>query len=325
MRGATVAVLCAAALLAGCEQCPTTLFPMEQVVAEYNANARAAPRLWARAKIEMTLADEAGRAVTLGSASPLASPNGLLLLAKDGARPLGPHNFALIGRELGQEVFRLGASAEEGVYYLWYRAGDKGGAWYGRNQFAGAPGVRGVSIDPNQLLAVLTLCELPPDSTAFPAVALTMSRDPCAYVLTYIERQSVTGKIVFRREIYIRWSDRDRREPFLVKFFDNQGRRIMTAHLRDYRPIDTPAPEDDAEAARRQAANLDAVMPTDIEIVWEDWPGRTSPVRRLRMVLSEMTTADKWATESCRFRENLPPNLRPVLIDEDLDRKGPRK
>ena len=55
-------LLPAVALLAaaGCQPCPEKLVSLGQLVAEYNANAGAVPRLWARAKLSVTLADADG-------------------------------------------------------------------------------------------------------------------------------------------------------------------------------------------------------------------------------------------------------------------------
>jgi len=302
---------------AGCPRpCPTTMVPLESLVAEYNANAASVPRLWARARIQLTLTTPSGLGLTVGTVSPLDPPNALLLLSR-GANPLGPHNFVLIGRETASlELLRVGSSAEEDVYYLWYGFGDRTRAWWGRNKFAGAPGVAEMPIDPNQLLAVLGVCPLPADFTQPPTVAMTMNATPgqCAYVLTYIDRQPVTRRLTFRREIHFRWDKDEPRRPFLVHFFDAEGRRIMTATLKDYRPIKAahlPAPPAAA-----------SVMPTDIEI---NWPERKS---RVHIVLSEMTTADKWQVEACRFREHLPISMPPdhvVQVDEHLETQGALK
>jgi len=281
----------------GCARCPETQISLEQLVDEYNVNAACVPRLWARAKIQLTLPDERGGTFTWGSTSPLAGANGLLILSKRPNR-LGPQDFVLIGRELGGlELFRLGSSVDEGAYYLWYRLGSRGGAWWGRHKFAGAPGIQALPIEPSQLLAVLGVCELPEDFTRLPTVALSMSHDPCAYVLTYIERESTTNRISFKKEIYFRWDDTRMRRPFLVKLFDNSGNRIMIAKLRNYQHIRNPDLQE----------NL-PVMPTNIEI---SWPGKAG---RIHIALSEMTTVQKGTAEVFGFRENLPPGISPADI-----------
>jgi hypothetical protein len=288
-RVAGVLLLAVCVLAAGCrKQCPLTRLSQDDLVAEYNRNAEQIPRLWARAKMQITLAN----GLTLGSVSPLANPNGLLLLEQQNPHP-GQQNFVLIGREsLAMEIFRLGCNAEQGLYYFWYNAGDYGGeALWGHQALAGAPNVKSLPLDPNQLLGVLGISILPSDFTHLPTVALSMTHQPgewidakdaCAYVLTYIDRQPVSQRIGFRREIYFTWAKDQPARPYLVKLFNQNGERVMVAKLSDYRPIQTdsdPAP----------------IMPTRFEI---DWPANKT---RIVMVLSEMSTEDKWDIEATEF------------------------
>ena len=294
------AVCVAAEWLCGCTRCPQMHVSLEHLVREYNSNAAAVPRLWARVRMDITLADQKGRTFTLRS----ATPNGLLLLRKSA----GPPEFVLIGREMGQEMFRAGSSAAEGVYYCWYRFGGKALALWGRGKLAGAPGIKALPIEPYQLLAVLGICELPGDFTKLPTVAMAMSKDPCAYVLTYIDRQPISNRIGFRREMYFRWSDTEPRRPFLINFFSSDGRRVMAARMKNYQPVEL------AEVGEASLAPV--VMPTDITI---ELCGREKgPIRRIHMVLSEMTTADKWQPAALRFGENLPPGIKKVQIDRHI-------
>jgi len=301
----------AAALLllaAGCCTPPTTAVTLDELLAEHNANAAAVPRLWARARVQVDLVAD-GLPLSWGSTSPLAEPNGLLLLAK-GEHRLGPHDFVLIGREtMAVELFRLGSSVAEGRYYFWARFGRHGGAWWGRHRYAGAPQVGGLPIDPTQLLAVLGVCELPDDLTELPAATLRMDRRPCeyAYVVSVLDRQPVSRRIVVQREVHFTWDDRKPRRPFLVRIFDAAGRPALTARMSDYRPIDSP---DTAGAA--------PVMPADIRISWEGPPADTY-VRQIHLVLSEMTTADTWDRDACRFDpQGIDPG-RVVQVDAHLD------
>jgi len=300
---AIAAALCAQALWAcGCARCPETRVSIDQLLEEYNANASAVRRLWARVRMEVTMADENGRTFTWGS----ATPNGLLILAKSPGRA-GPPDFALIGLEMGQQLFRVGSSSADGVYYCWYRFGSKGVAMWGRQKYAGAAGVSPLAIDPYQLLAVLGVCELPADLTTLPTVAMTMSRRPCAYVLTYIGREPTSRRVVFRRETFFRWSDRRPRRPFLINFFSPDGRRVMTATMKKYRPIEL------ADLDKPVAGPV--VMPTDITI---EACGREGPLRRIHMVLSEMTTARKWDPAELDFHRNVPPGIKKVQIDKHV-------
>ena len=128
-----------ACIAAGCgvSACPKTALSREQLVRQYNANSAGVPRLWARVRIDMNLTDADGKNVQWGSS--LGSPNGLLLLAKDGASQ--QPGFLLRGTMPGgNELFRMGASRSESLYYLWYNAGNNRRAWLGRTELAGAPG-----------------------------------------------------------------------------------------------------------------------------------------------------------------------------------------
>ena len=302
-----------ATIITGCVRCPKTHVSMDQLVAEHNANALIVPRIWARVKIRMKFVDESGRSWRWGSLSPLVSPNGKLLLSKTDD-PLGAQDFVLIGSEtLGMDLFRLGSSASEGVYYLWVRLGQTGKAWWGRHEFAGAPGLdKTIPINPNQLLSVLTVCILPNDFTQLPTVLMRMSSNPCAYVLTYVDRQVLTGRIIARKDIYYTWDDTKPRRPFLVKLFGSDGRELVVAQLKNYRQIKTD-----------QDLFTPPVMPTDIKITW------TETGNQIRLILSEMTTEDKWDTEACRFTDSqtgaLPPGISPadiVQVDKVLETEG---
>jgi hypothetical protein len=302
-----VATWClAAALCAGCctpPACPQTARSLDEVVDAYNANAAAAPRLWARAKITVKLAD---------ALAAFSLDTGNLILSKSD-KPLGPHDFVIIGREGGTEVMRLGSSLSEGLWYYWYGAQGKAGGAYGRLDSAGGPNSSG-GIDPLQLLAVLCLVEMPPRQVQVPAVIMTLQpgvpgcndwKEPCAYVLSYIDRQPVTGRILMRRQVYFLWDDKAPARPFRVDFIAPDGRRVMTAELKDYQPVagTGPAP---------------AMMPTDITISEVAQSGRkTSGVQRIRLQLSEMT-ADESKVRSAVFDFSRNLKVSPqVLIDAD--------
>jgi len=295
--------------LAGCciapPACPTQYRTREQLVAQYNANASKAPRLWARAAVQAHLMDAKGRAFDWGST--LMAPNGILCLEKNERGAMAPSDFVLIGTETGQEIFRLGVSTADEVYYLWMNLGQNSSGLYGRTKFAGAPGTGAIPINPLDLAAVLAITELPEDFAQPPTVLMRLSEKPgpCAYVLTYIDRQSVTGKIVARRDIYLNWDTDANRpaRPFRVDLLDDVGRVVMTASLKDYKPVRLVG-EDVGEADW-------PVMPSDIEIAW---PKTGS---RIHVLLSEMKTR-RIDPDAFLFWDRLPnPGLRKNLTCVD--------
>jgi hypothetical protein len=170
---------------------------------------------------------------------------------------------------------------------------------------AGAPGIKAMSIDPTQLLSVLSVCELPAPQQDVPFVGQTISTDPCAYVLTYADRQPITGKLLFKREVYFRWSLSKTRRPFMVKLLDERGIGVLTARMKDYRPVklaDVNDPSDEAP-----------MMPTDIRMTFTKSGGE------LRLKLTGMTTADRVDPEAYRFWDRLPRGLRDGAVQVDAD------
>ena len=283
-------------------RCPATetIVPVEQVVAEYNANASRVAQVWAKAKIEVTV-PRLGIPFSWGSTDPDAEPNGLLMLFKNETDRLGPSDFCLIGRETGEDVFKIGCCTAVGAYYFWFGMGAESTCMWGRIKYAGAPGVKGLPIDPLQVPAVLGICELPADLTRPPVVAQTMNITPgrCAYVLTYIDRQPTTNHLLARREVYFRWSDQEKRRPFMVKLFDNRGVRVMTAEMKGYARIKLADDSDEAEGPE---------MATDIRI---SWPGQGTSVH---VVLDRMND-HKGMRQGCKP----PPGPFKKIIQVDRD------
>ena len=313
----------AGAMLApGCCRLPEHRVSLETLVADHNANADAVPKLWARAKLAVTMQDPAsGLPFTWGSVSPLVTPNGLLVMVK-GPHRLGVHDFTLIGQEANIDLFRLGASTQENKYYFWLRAGGKSHAWWGRLDLAGAPGASAIPIDPTQLLAALNVCALPVSATDAPATTMVTTTErlsylydsaweatfgPCrpAYVVTSIGREPVSRRLGATRETYFLWSDTQPRRPFLIRYLDEGGLPVMTARLGGYEPVAGGAGKDSP------------VMPTDIRL---DWPAKKTSVH---VVLSQMTT-DKGVREACRFEDYLPEGIPVEQVDKALEASGTR-
>ncbi len=297
--------------LGGCQPCPEKFVSTETLVDEYNANASRVPRLWARARIRVTLSDEKGRSVSWGSTSPLASGNAILLLDK-GDNPSEPTDFVLIGREI-TDLFRVGTDSAGGLYYCWANLGDKGGAWFGRTKYAGAPGVKAIPLDPLQLLEILGVTELPKvRAGAMPAVVMTLQNKPpddCAYVVRYLKPQPISGHLKIWREVYFRWSNTEQRRPYQIKLYDADGLCRVVAKVADYKPIDT---DTDGEGP---------IMPTDIRITFPAIKN-VQTASSLHMRLSEMSTTRRFSKKVFDFQSHLPPGItNPVQVDAECENK----
>lgn len=285
-----------------------TLVPMSQVVRQYNANAARVPRLWARVNIVMTYRENPD-SVGVSWGSTMDDPNGLLILNK-ADDSLGPHDFILQIKELGQRIGQLGTSRKDGAYYMWVNFGERRQCRWGHLRLAGMSKTSAMPIDPTQLLAALGICQLPANQTRPPFVAQTICFDPPAYVLTFVDRQPTTGKFKFRREMYFRWSQTKARRPFMVKFFNDLGLVVLTAKMSDYREITLEDVDDNAAQK--------PVMPTNIKLTWHETGSE------LHLVLSEMTTAEKFDPDVFLLHYGIPEALRRVARQVDAALAGPR-
>ncbi len=306
MKPHRLTILLILAFLSGCAQCPEKFVSLETLVSEYNANASQVPRLWARARIRVTI----GRSPPWGSASPLATPNSLLLLEKGGSTSK-PVDFVIIGKEI-TELFRVGTDSDAGLYYCWANLGNWGGAWFGRTKYAGAPGVAGIPIDPMQLVEILGITELPEIRPgAMPAVVMTLQNKPgdYAYAVRYLKPQPVSGHLKIWREVYFRWSDTEPRRPYQIRIYDAAGICRVVAEVADYKPIATHT---DGEGP---------IMPTDIRITWPAIKN-VQTASSLHMRLSEMSTTHPFFKIVFDFRSHLPPGItNPVQVDSIYEDK----
>ncbi|MDP6544876.1 MAG: hypothetical protein QGH60_12850 [Phycisphaerae bacterium] len=289
---------------------PKTQVSLDTLVAEYNANAAAVPMLAAYADIEFTAYSE-----ITGMGLPLwTSPNGLLRMKK-GPDPLGTHDMVLIGREVSKQVLRVGTSRKDNVYYMWTLM-PKAKAMWGRMHLAGAPGIKHLPIDPTGLQAVLGICQLPADQSVTPAVTLKMDTTPerYAYVLGYLTRQPVSNRFVMRRQFRFVWGDKKPRRLEEINFFDARGRKIMSASVSDYKPVDISEMENPPKTP--------PIMPTDIRITW--FNNRQRKTASVRLRLSQMTTEEIWDVAICEFFKNMPGDIPPdkvIQVDKDIPRK----
>jgi hypothetical protein len=286
-----IAIAALAGILAvtiGCCPKPEIVQTLPQLIEHHNDNAIQIKRLWCRATVEVTLRNADGLTYTWGSASPAATPNALLILEKT---PIGT-DFVLIGKEMGVELFRLGQSHAEGIYYFWYNFGGEASAYYGRIDLAGAPGIDDMPLNPNDLLSVLAVEELPADQTQLPAVTMRLAEghESYAYILSYVTHQPVSRNILATREMHLRWSDTEPADPTKIRFFRPSGETFMDAQIFDMKDVMT---------------RLDTTpqMPARMDITW---PGVESGVTRLRMRLSEMSTVKEFDSRVFEFAPSAP-------------------
>ena len=258
---AWVAMGLACVVLVGCgpkpRLCPDTVYTVEDLVAQNNANAAKVPQLRARAElIRVKYTNEQNQ-------SKEYSLEGTLDLRKAPDDPFGTQDFMLRGKVgLGAEVFRLGTDAKNQLFYLRIQVpgetGDTRGCW-GRT--ADLPGLQAAStgkqggisgFDPAQLLTVLGVMPWPAD---FDTVLSNELSDICAYEVQFLGPRPGGGVRLTRKV----WLDRyePSHRPTRVQLYDSLGRVTMDARLGKYRAIQTADPEEQWP-----------VMPTDIQANW---------------------------------------------------------
>ena len=273
-----------------------TLVSVEKIITEHNRNAAKVPRLWARAKV--TFREKQ-------AAFPL-STDGILMLNKT-TGVLDVHDFVLVFKKSGEQLGRIGISTRESVYYMWMNVGDNSNCLWGLLGLAGAEGIENIPINPVQLLSVLTVCQLPSVLTRVPFVGQTISLDPPAYVLTYVDRQVLSNKLHFTRRIYCTWSEKDPPKPFMVELLDHRGVAVLTAKLSDYKTI----------SSEDSSGDVQPMMPADIRLVWNKTGAE------LNLKLYKMTTEVKIDPElipqAYSFRFHLPSNITNIkCVDNHL-------
>ena len=314
-------VLCCLLLLAvitGCTQqrCPgfKTVKPIEAVIKNYNANATRLPRIWLRVDLTAVIREKPSDLIGL----PWTFSNGIIMIRKQDNRFAIP-DFKLILKEAGKTVAQVGTSSNDRVYYMWQTLSNKIPSYFGELKYAGAPNVNKLPIDPIQLMSILCINELPADLTRAPFVTQRISSKPCAYVLTYIDRQPVTNKFIARREIYFQRAvtvNPDGNEvelpcrPFMVKIFDQKGFEVFTAKMSKYKPITLEDVDDENQPY--------PVMPTNIEMkcnITGTW---------LKLNIKHLTTGEEFDSDAYDFWDIMPAKAKANLkkVDQNIKRSS---
>ena len=307
------------AVITGCTQqrCPSfkTVKPVEQVIQHYNKNASRLPRIWLRVDLTAVIRNKPSDLVGL----PWTFSNGIIMMRKQDDRSKVP-DFKLILKEAGKTVAQVGTSSNDKVYYMWQTFSNKMPSFFGELKYAGAPNVSKLPIDPIQLLSILCVNELPANLTRAPFVTQTVSTNPCAYVLTYIDRQPITNKFIARREIYFERSvtvGQDSKEtelpcrPFMVKIFDQNGCEVFTAHMENYKPITLEDVDDEDEPF--------PVMPTVITMkcnITGTW---------LKLNIKHLTTGEEFDSDAYDFWDIMPAKAKANLKKVDQNLSHPKR
>ncbi len=214
---------------------PTKPVPAyEAVAAKYNERANRIPRLWARAVVRLTYADEKGEVRT-------DQGEGVLQLVR-------PDRVGLSIKKAGKMLFWLGCDAER---YWFFDVVDEKVARVGKNPRENelqAGDAAGIGIPPRELFELIGMIPLDPAARG----TLSWSNDGTELVLT-IEKQ--TGGTVVGGATAL-WLNPTSYEPTRVERRDANGRVIIGAALADYEGVEV---EGEGGLKPRLATKLDAV------------------------------------------------------------------
>jgi len=304
-------------LAAGCPRCPEVLLSREELFAQYNANANHLRTLRANAEIELQTDHRGlyqsiwipdGRLYFRRRVSDLGEPRSFMdwwLRPHPrfrGDDPLAPQDFVVRGKELGQELFRLGIDGKAEVLYYWANVpGRASFARWARLSDVEEGHITRLPINPVDILSLLGVVPWSTDMYAQTQVVLKAPSDACVYQMLVCSRREAWGGWYLTREVWL-----DRREdpprPCKVLLYDRSGQVAMSAELRKYEPVET-----EGDPAARP------MIPTDIRIRWPDAKGLRGI--RLRLSAPRVETGVNGELMDKRFRMRIP--------DTITDRVGP--
>ena len=279
-------------IAAGCPRCPGELVSREELFDRYNTNADQLQTLWAVADIEIQLNHR-------GLFQSIRIPDGRLYFRRRSEDPLAPQNFMLRGKELDQELLRLGIDGAEGLFYYWADVpGRAQFARWGTVADADSGALGSAVLNPASLLSLLGVLPWPTDLDAPSQVALETLEKPCVYQMLVLSRRDAWEGWYLARKI---WLDRraEPPRPYKVWLYNRQGQVAMEAELGDYAVVATNGDPTSAP-----------VIPTDIRIQWPD----SDPVRGIRLRLSgaSVATDEQTVPAEAGFEMRMPGHLSDV-------------
>jgi hypothetical protein len=228
MRNARLVILATALIpVAGCvgrrvpkpgiwDNGPT--LPMLEVVQRVNQNNQQLPTVWASHGYKATVVDDRKKTRTF-------TGDGALLYR-------GPRQMRLTGNVLGVgNVFEVGTGDER----FWLKLGfDEGSTmWWGNYRNLGKPCAETIPLRPDLVVEVLGVGVINTDFSALPAPTMRFNHERGVYM--FVWNAPMPDRWVALKEV---WYDRRTLRPTLVMLYDENGRVLVRAELRNHRPVE---------------------------------------------------------------------------------------
>lgn len=189
--------------------------PMEQVVAEINHNNLPTRSLWARHSYTALIYDQKGK-------SHQFSGDGYLLFRK-------PEDLLLTANVLTEKAFEVGSNRER----YWFTVPREDRMWWGMKDNFDPQKARDIPIRPDLLIDVLGVLDIDTNFKQPPVPVMRFNNDADKYMFTW--NVPLADRWVAVKEV---WFDRKTKLPETILLFDENGRVIVRAWLREHKSID---------------------------------------------------------------------------------------
>jgi hypothetical protein len=195
--------------------------PMQEVVAEINANNAGLATLWAHHQFEASIVDERGK-------SHFANGDGVLVYKS-------VRGMRLVGnKDIAGRVFEIGSS-DERYWLILSPPNERSRMWWGWYRHLGKECVdaHAMPIRPDMVLEVLGVGTVDTNFLEPPAPVMRFNNDAHAYM--FVWSYPARSQWVAQKEI---WYDRATKLPKRVFLFDENGRVVLRARLSGHAPVE---------------------------------------------------------------------------------------
>lgn len=187
---------------------------MDDVVAEVNRNNASIRTLRASHSYDALIVDPKGK-------SHAFSGDGYLLFRK-------PEDLLLTAKVLTEDAFTVGSNEER----YWFVVPRENTMWWGEKENFTPSKAKDIPVRPDLLLEVLGVLDVETDFKQPPVPVMRFNNDADAYM--FVWTAPLADRWIPVKEV---WYDRQTKLPRLVNLFDEHGRIVLRAYLRDHRAV----------------------------------------------------------------------------------------
>lgn len=218
----SILVACLVVIISGCTTCPkpTPPFdgptePMSVVVDKINQNNLPIRTLRSSHSFDARIRDAKGKEHSF-------SGDGYVIFRK-------PGDLLVTAKVLTERAFEVGSNAER----YWFIVPRENTMWWGEKRNFDPNKANQLAIRPDLLLEVLGVLDIETNFNQLPVPTMRFNRDMHMYMFTWNTR--LPDRWIVEKEV---WYDRETFLPQLINLFDDHGRVILRAYLKDHEAIE---------------------------------------------------------------------------------------